>query len=250
MKRFLSFLLILVLAAAPALADPLVLLEDLSEEVSEPYNPDDPSDGVFTYSVRYPRVEQVDEGSTGVNMFYSELFDNETGFTMPMIREAFEGFDSSTVITYTVTCNNDDYFSVLIRKEEANPDVTRVSWTGNVFSRKEGNGNTFSLPKLLGILKSTESDETIQDHKTEKADNTIRDMVWDMIEENEEGIDYNGLSEEVLSHIFFPEEDFYLDENGDPVFYLQPGDVYYDDVPEGTGLLIFPISLEDILDEI
>ena len=117
MKRFLSFLLILVLAAAPALADPLVLLEDLSEEVSEPYNPDDPSDGVFTYSVRYPRVEQVDEGSTGVNMFYSELFDNETGFTMPMIREAFEGFDSSTVITYTVTCNNDDYFSVLIDRK-------------------------------------------------------------------------------------------------------------------------------------
>lgn len=251
MKRSFLVLLILVLAVAPALADPLALLEDLSEEVSEPYNPDDPSEGVFSYSVRYPRVDESAEGSTGINTFYSELFDYETGFTMPMIREAFEGFDSSTVITYTVTCNNDDYFSVLIRKEEVNPDVTRVSWTGNVFSRKEGNnGNTFSLPKLLGILKTTESDETIQDHKTEKADSTIREMVWDMIEENEDGIDYNGLTEEALSHIFFPEEDFYLDGDGEPVFYLQPGDVYYDDVPEGTGLLIFPISMEDILDEI
>ena len=41
----------------------------------------------------------------------------------------------------------------------------------------------------------------------------------------------------------------YLDENGDPVFYLQPGD-FFAEVPEGTGLFTFPIALEDILDEL
>ena len=74
-------------------------------------------------------------------------------------------------------------------------------------------------------------------------------MVWNMIEENDAGIDYGGLTEDYLEGIFFPEEDFYLDENGDPVFYLQPGDVY-EEVPEGTDLLTFPIALEDILDEL
>lgn len=251
MRRILPFLLVLSLLAAPALADPLVLLDDYAEDVSELYDDADPSAGRFVYSCRYPHVDENAEGSMGINTFYSEQLEYERGFTMPIIRDAFEGYDSSTVISYTVTCNNDDYFSVLITKEEINPDVTRTTWTGNVFSRKEGNnGNTFSLPKLLGILSPDENEEWKQDFQTEKADNLIREMVWNMIEKNEEGLDYNGLTEETLAHIFFPEEDFYLDENGDPVFYLQPGDVWYDGVPEGAGLIVFPITLEEIQDEL
>ena len=50
---------------------------------------------------------------------------------------------------------------------------------------------------LLGILNSTESEEWVQDFQTEKADKLVREMVWDMIEENEAGIDYGGLTEEV-----------------------------------------------------
>ena len=250
-KKILPFLLILSLLAASAYAEPLALLDDYAEEISEPYDENDPSAGTFVYNCRYPHVEEGAEGSLGINTFYSELFEYEMGFTMPMIQEAFEGFDTSTVITYTVTCNSDDYFSVLVRKEEVNPDISRISWTGNVFSRKDGNtGNTYTLPKLLGILGSSENDETVQDYKTRRADELIREMVWDMIEENRSGVDYRGLTKEALSHIFFPEEDFYLDENGNPVFYLQPGDVYGDDVPEGAELLIFPIPLEDILDEL
>jgi hypothetical protein len=52
------------------------------------------------------------------------------------------------------------------------------------------------------------------------------------------------MEEEALDYAFFPEEDFYLDETGNPVFYLQPG------FAEGTDeLLCFPISIEEILDE-
>lgn len=251
MKRFLLSVLAFALLVSPALADPVTLVDDLCEEISEPYDPEDPSAGTFFYSCRYPCADENSEGSQGINAFYTELFNYETGFTMPMIREAFEGFDSSTTVTYTVTCNNDEYFSVLVRKEEINPDISRVSWTGNVFSRKDGNnGNTYSLPKLLGILGAAENDETVQEYKTRRADELVREMIWDRISENEDGIDYNGLTEEALSHIFFPEEDFYLDENGDPVFYLQPSDIYYDEVPEGAGLLTFAIPLEDILDEL
>ena len=250
MKRIFSFLLILMLLSAHALADPIALVDDFAEEITEPSDPEDPSSGTFVYICRFPHVDENAEGSLGINTFYSEQFDYEMGFTMPMIREAFFGQDSATVISYTVTCNNDDYFSVLIRKEETNPDLTRVSWTGNVFSRKEeAAGNTFTLPKLLGILESTENDETVQEYKTRRADELIRTMVWDMIQSNEDGIDYGSLTEEDLTHIFFPEESFYLDENGDPVFYIQPGNIF-EEVPEGMGLLVFPIPLEDILDEL
>ncbi len=246
MKRTLSFFLALVLFALPALADPLALLDDYAEEISQQYD----AGGTFVYRCHYPHVDEDAEGAGNINEFYSFLL-YEQEFYIEMARDSFEGEDSSTVITYTVTCNNDEYFSVLLRTETVNPDMSRVSWTGNVFSRKYGtDGKSYSLPKLLGILGPDQNEEWLEDYQTEKADRLIREMVWEMIEENEDGIDYNGLTEETLSHIFFPEEHFYLDQNGDPVFYLQPSAVYYDDVPEGTDLLVFPIPLEDILDEL
>ena len=250
MKRFILILLALVLSVLPALADPLPMLEDYAEEIVIPYDESDPSAGIFSYSYRYPHVDENAEGGMEINVFFTDLLDYELGFTMPMIQDAFEGFDSSTVITYTVTCNNDDFFSVLIRKEEKNPDIFRVSWNACVFSRKYGSpGVTYTLPKVLGILSANENEEWLQNRQTEKANALIREMVWDMIQDNPDGLDYGDLTEETLSYIFFPEENFYLDEDGNPVFYLQPADVFAE-VPEGTNLFTFPISLEDILDEL
>ena len=249
-RRLLSLLLVLLLLPVVSMADPLPLLEDYAEDLVIPYDEQDPSAGIFRYSYRYPHVDEEAEGGSEINAFYTELITYLTGFTIPMIQDAFEGFDSSTVITYTVTCNNDDFFSVLIQTEKNNPDQHLVLWEGHVFSRKEGApGLTFTLPKVLGILSSDESEEWLQNRQTEKANKLIREMVWDMIEENEEGRDYGDLTEEILSYIFFPEENFYLDENGDPVFYLQPSDVLYE-LPENVSLYTFPIALEDILDEL
>ena len=250
MKRILAFFLILFLAAASALAEPLPLLEDYAEDLVIPYDEADPSFGTFSYSYRYPHPDEEAEGGPEINTFYTDLIEYDLGFTVPIIQEAFEGFDSATVITYTVTCNNDDYFSVLIRTEKNIPDHSQVTWKGHVFSRKNGiSGSTYSLPMLLGILSPTENDEWLQEYQTEKAETLVRQMVWSMIEDNAGDVDYNGLSEEDLDSFFFPSEDFFLDENGDPVFYLQPYDIL-DEVPEGTDLFTFPIALEDILDEL
>ena len=72
------------------------------------------------------------------------------------------------------------------------------------------------------------------------ADSLVREMVWERLEEM--GIT-DGLEEEMLEYGFFPEEDFYLDETGNPVFYLQPG------FAEEGEALTFPLSIEEIRDE-
>ena len=250
MKRILAFFLILFLATASALAEPLPLLEDYAEDIVVPYDETDPSAGIFIYKYHYPHVDEAAQGGSEINAFYEYLITDTLDNYVPIIQDAFEGYDSSMIITYTVTCNNDDYFSVLIKTEEDNPDTHMTSWEGHVFSRKNGSpGQTFPLPKLLGILSTNENDDWLQNRQTEKADKLIRKMVWDMIQDNPYGLDFGDLTEDTLSYIFFPEENFYLDENGDPVFYLQPGDVY-EDVPENAELLIFPISLEEIMDEL
>ena len=59
MKRFLALLLVLLLPAA-ALADPLLMAEDLAGTVTEPY---------YEYSYRYPRVDESDPRAPIVNNF-------------------------------------------------------------------------------------------------------------------------------------------------------------------------------------
>ena len=251
MKRILTVLLVLSLLAAPALADPIALLGDYSEEIVEPYDEDDPSCGVFTYIYHIPHVDEDAKGGAGINAFYEYYIDNDLDYDIQRNLDVFEGSDSTTVITYTVTCNSDDYFSVLLRKEEDNPDLTRVIWTGNVFIRANGDtGRTSTLPQLLGLLSATENEEVVENYQTRKTNDLVRDMVWDMIEESREESGFSGdFTRETLSRVFFPDEEYYLDENGDPVFYLQPDEVY-DEVPEGADLIRFPIPLEDLLDEL
>lgn len=250
MKRVLSVLLLLSLLALPALADPLPLLEDYTAEIAQPYDENDPSAGTFIYRCSYPHADDSSAGGSEINAFYEYLMNDTLDNYIPLLQDAYEGYDSSMVVTYTVTCNNDEYFSVLIRTDRDNPDLRLTTWEGHVFSRTKGSpGQTYTLPKVLGILSANENDEWLQNRQTEKANSVIREMVWDMIQDNPEGLDYGDVTEESLDYVFFPEENFYLDENGDPVFYLQPGD-FFSEVPEGTGLFTFPIALEDILDEL
>lgn len=243
MKRMLSVCLLLFLLFSSAHADPLILLDDFAENLVE----SDSYGGTFSYSYHYPQVNEDAEGGSAVNVFYTELISYDLFFTVPIIQEAFEGSDCSTVITYTVTCNNDEFFSVLIRKDESFPDFSRVSWIGNTFSRKNPKyDHTYTLPELLGLLSLDENDVWMQDRQRAKADNLVREIVWNMIEENETGMDfYEDYTVENLFSDLFPEEQFYLDENGDPVFFLQPGVA----ADESLGLITFRISLEDLLDE-
>ena len=53
-------------------------------------------------------------------------------------------------------------------------------------------------------------------------------------------------TEEYLAEDLNPEEDYYLDEDGEPVFYINPGIA----APQECGLLTFPLTLEEIDDEL
>ena len=252
MKRVLPFVLVLLLLAASALADPLPLLEDYADDVVVRYDEADPAAGSFEYSYRFPHVDENAEGGAKINSFFEYKVKDTQDFTIPINGDYYktEGISSKTEITYTVTCNNDSFFSILIcirdTSEALGLDI--LSYEGNVFCRLEGKADsTYTLPQLLGTLSYTEDDTWLQDRQTAKAEKLIREMVWDLIGDGWGGVEYyDDLTEEYLQTVFHPEEDFYLDGDGNPVFFLQPGIA----APESFGLLTFPLSLEDILDEL
>ena len=242
-KRFLGLLAAMLAAASWAAADPLALAPDLTLEIREELN----GEADYICSLRYPQADPGDPSAELINSFFRYLAEDAAGFGIPMNADYYRTQEPSSDIReetgYQVTCNSDDFFSVLV--ETVQGELT--TWTGYTFSRKGLKpGLSVALPYLLGLLESDETDTWLQDRQTARADALVREMVWERLQERN-GKDLTLLEDldpETLEYGFFPEEDFYLQEEGEPVFYLQPGTV------EDSGRLITVLlPLEEILDE-
>jgi len=246
MKGFLFAILLLTLPfLGTASADPLPLAEDLTDTVRYPIGSGAVS---YIYSYTYPQVDETDPSAGLINEFYRYTVSDALDFEVPMNVDYYTSVlpenDVFVTITYEITCNNDDYFALLI-KTEGNDFLT---YSGHTFSRRDIRpGSSVALPYLLGILSDEENDTWLEDRQTAKADALVRSMIWDQLQKTKKEIGlFEDFTEESLELAFYPEEDFYLDKTGNPVFYLQPGKA----ADPALGLLTFPISIEEILDEI
>ncbi len=255
MKCFLTLLLTFLLVFPGASADPLSPAEDLAETVTVFYNGVDDSDGRYVYSYRYPCIaDSEDLSALCINEYYGKRIREYLDFYIPsQAKEYGSHFQNADIeVSYDITCNNDDFFSVLILKTEKVGDTVSEILEGNTFSRSsERIGSLTSIPMLLGILDASESDEWLMDRQYQKVWEAICTLVWDAIRKNPEGIAYRpDLTKEDLERIIDPvislEQDFYMDEAGNLVFFILPGRA----APADAGLLTFPFTIGEILDEL
>ena len=241
MKRALCVLLVLTALVSRTAAEPLRQREDLADTVTVALN--DRASYVYTYA--YPQVDPTDPSGELINSFYQYRVSDAREFEIPMNADYYRTQDPAedirVEIGYEVTCNGEDYFSVLTDMKQGDLET----FAGHTFSRGGLRaGSSVALPYLLGMLESGETDTWLQDRQTARANDLVREMVWDRLAAGKDIQTRADLEKEDLDYGFFPEEDFYLDETGNPVFYLQPG------FAEDSGrLLTFPITIEDILDE-
>lgn len=251
MKKLLALFLCMLLFAASALGDPLPQAADLSGTYCYPEGSDEAT-ASYVYRYAYPFMAGEDEVSLMINEFYTYLVDDALAFAVPMAAEEVDanGIQAYTTITSEVTCNNDDFFSVKIVNESFTGAATSSVVSGHVFARSgDKAGTVVSLPYLLDILEADETDAWLLERQTAKADGMVRSLVWDIIQEQlADGTIayYDDLTYEIFEGNFYPEEDFYLDADGNPVFFLQEGTV----APVAEGVLYFPFTLEELLDEI
>ena len=253
MKRIGLLLVSLLLVLFPViacLAEPLQLREDLTGSFVIPYDESRPEAGAFSYAYAYPQAADEDPRADKINVFYRYLASDTDHFTVPILADSRRetGISETFTVSYTITCSTDRFFSVLVcSSSEMEGEVPVLSYEGHVFSLEKGiPGSAYTLPEMLGILSAVETDDWLQSRQARRVNELVRSLVWDRIQENEEGLyDPSLLTEEDFASCFFPEEDFYLDENENPVFFLQPGTAA---APE-AGLLTFPISMEELRDE-
>lgn len=255
MKKGFSLLLsalLLCLLTLSALADGYEFADDLTGVYLYPAGADE-STATYIYRYRYPQLSGDDQVAAMFNTTYTYTAEDTLAFEAPMNAGLTDGASEATVIdvTYEVTCQTADYLSILVTKHTKRPGGETTSISGHVFALTGSRaGEIISLPYLLGILtQDGKVDTWLQDRQTAKADACVRELIWAQIERlMAEGTVpfYDGLTFEELEAAFYPEEDFYLDENGDPVFYLLENTVA---LPE-AGILRFPITLEALLDEL
>ncbi len=254
MKKLLCLLLCLLFLPS-ALAEAPVGLP-LAAPLTGVYRYPDGADEAtarYSYLYTYPQVDGTDEVALQINGFYQYLVEDAMAFAIPMAIELLEpdaDISTYTGITSEVTCNNGQYLSVRVSQETMTGTAASTVLSGQTFAlHGDKAGTVVSLPYLLGILDAGESDPWMQDRQTAKADELVRTLVWDVIQEQlAEGAVayYDHLTFEAFSTLFYPEEDFYMDADGNLVFFLQEASV----APAVEGILLFPFTLEELLDEL
>lgn len=252
MKRlFLPLLMILMLLALPAMAEsPVELAEPLQGVYVWPEGSTE-SDALYVYRYCYPQIAGDSDIALHVNTTYAYAVEDALGFEVPMLASGMQEGDPQKLveIDYTVTCQNADYLSILIRKCVTVDGLATEVYSGHVIALTGSSaGRIVNLPVFLGLVDAEETDEWLLTRQTNKADKAVRELVWSLMQSDKAasyGL-YDDLTFEELEAGFYPEEDFCLTESGDPCFYFQPGVV----APEEEGLITFEFPLDWLLDEI
>lgn len=254
-----NLLLVLCFLVVPPIASAtgLMLDEDLCDTVKIDFSTFDPGNTHhYVYTYRYPRINDSESCASDINTVYDYAIDDALNFGISMDLESIQyagQFDTDHYksVSYELTCNNDSFISFLITEQSTSDYGNSTRLYGHTFDiNNVKGGTTLALPYLLGTLRYDQPyDEWLEIRQTEKADAAVRSLIWTIIEERaEEGtiVLYEDVSEETLEDILYPEEDFYLDADGNPVFFIYPGRI----ADESSGFLFFALEIDDILDEL
>lgn len=242
----LAVLTLLVFMAMPAYAQPFDMGQPLAGEEAYPDgSTTDNARFMLTYS--FPQIVPVTEEDAVINTFYQEAVDDLVQMTAPMLYDEVAESIGQDVTAYLdvscqVTANTDDFFSVLVTQEQFMGASVGQMVQGNVFARKgDGADGIVTLPYVLGFSPDDEVSAT-------SVIDTVYNLVWEIIVEQMKAgsVDYfEELTQENLFAEFYPESDFYLDEQGNIVFYIQPAAL----ASAAAGVLTFPFSPAEIMSE-
>lgn len=210
------------------------------------------ADATYVFRYRFPVFSGDEDVVPDLNEVYAYEAEYIETFTLPVNGDMYgEGaVQYYTNLNSDVTYMSDDLVSVKLTYDELTGEEPSVRVAAHVFALKGSRaGTVISLPYLLGALDMDENDEWLLERQTNKCDACVRGLVWEMLQDaaaSGEVVLYDDADEEYLAGTFYPEEDFYLDANGDFVFFLQPDTMCHAD----AGVLTFIFSKDDLLDEL
>ena len=252
MIRLLLLLLTLALLPLPTLAEaPFTFADDITGMYTWPEGSSE-ADASYVYRYTYPQIAGDSTLALNINQVFQYDADDALAFECPMYASDHpaELGQMRVDLTYEITHQSSEALSVRIDKTVTVGES--VSRTVKAYTFKlTGSmaGTVTSLPYLLELVTDDSADEWLIDRQIAKADACVRDMVWTLIEEDMDKPDSQidpDRAEEEFENAFYPEEDFYLDAEGNFVFFIQEDII----APKKAGQFFYTITLEDLLDEL
>ena len=190
----------------------------------------------------YPQFTVENEADEAINRFFRQ----EAG---AMLQERAQNAEppERQEIGYRLALNTQRYVSVLLYTRTATYRGEYERLDAHTFAR-DGvyAGQSLTLSQVLGLEQETGTAgvEGVADESL--AESLCYDLVWQIIERGMQDMDGDYLedvTQEKLRQAFHPEQDFYLDEEGNVVLYIQAGEV----AGEIAGTLLFPFAPAELL---
>ncbi len=206
--------LLVCLLAFPAIGTAEHVVESLE---GEDYFPEE-GNWTYHYVYSWPRLVcgEEDAAAMMVNDTFQMVLDEMRTLAMPMFAASPEMTKDGPVEVrqfYTVACNTDRLFSVLLIKTEKQGDTERVSVESETFDvGGEYPGETLTL---RGVVRVGESSDQL-------AQAVLPVLYAHFRELQQSGVCLPEITEEEFYDATAPTLDFYADENENAVFYLQP----------------------------
>lgn len=195
----------------------------------------DPDSSQISLFYSYPQFIAESEADESINRFFRQ----KAGAMLKERQDAEQ--PGHQEITYKLAMNTKRYVSVLLYTRTSTARGEYEQLNAYTFAR-DGvyAGQVLTLSQVLGLEQETEAaGETL-------AESLCYDLVWQIVERGMEDMDgdyLEDLNQEKLCQALHPEQDFYLDEEGNVVFYIQPGEI----AGEIAGTLLFPFAPAELL---
>ena len=198
----------------------------LADPLEGIWKPADVPQASFMY--RFPQFEADDERAVLINQHYQTYAINGLEGLLP---------DSLAYVDYEMISENERYLSVLLRfQSEGGMGLSETIHADTFALDGIYAGQKITLSQLLGM------EEIAQAHLSE----TVSHLIWQIVERdsmNAEGDYPEGITIDDVNAAVNPQQDFYLDQDGNVVFYIQSGEL----AGEIAGILTFPFAPSELM---
>ena len=192
-------------------------------------------DGEESCALRYsyPQFEAWLDADRSINAYYQALAQDMEALEMPVNAE----------ISFEVTHNGNRYVSVALTSATMGGNGESASLSADTFAR---DGMYAGQPVTLSQVLGLEQEGGELSDTASITESLAYRLIWQIVErdsQNADGDYLDGLTEDELRAAFSPETDFYLDEDGNVVFFIQAGEL----AGEIAGVLRFPFAPAELL---
>ena len=204
----------------------------------------------FAYRYQLPQISPDQPCYETINAYFASYADELVTTVIPETLNSLEGLPAagepaySVDLDYRVTANTDDYLSVLLVSQRFMGNTLMESWVSAVFALSGiYAGQAISLSQAMGLEQ--EAGEQAEDYASE----LVYGLVWQIVQYEIGAMQkayFPDLTEDEVRRAFTPQSDFYFDEDGNFVFFIQAGTI----AGEVEGVLTYPFSMAELLSAI